>query len=70
MRKCLRCETAMVEDLAVMVTNGGYGVDVREKGMFKSPLGKIKCAVCPECGYTEMYIDNPESIKKLAEKNK
>ena len=44
MRKCLRCETAMVEDLAVMVTNGGYGVDVREKGMFKSSLGKIKCA--------------------------
>ena len=28
MRKCLRCETAMVEDLSVMVTNGGYGVDV------------------------------------------
>jgi len=30
----------MVEDLAVMVTNGGYGVDVREKGMFKGSLGK------------------------------
>lgn len=44
--------------------------DVREKGMFKSSLGKIKCAVCPACGYTETYIDNPESIKKLAEKDK
>ncbi len=70
MRKCLRCDTVMVEDLAVMVTNGGYGVDVREKGMFKSSLGKIKCAVCPECGYTETYIDSPENIKKLTEKNK
>ena len=70
MRKCLRCETVMVEDLNVMVTNGGYGVDVREKGMFKSSLGKIKCAVCPECGYTETYIDSPENIKKLADKNK
>ena len=70
MRKCLRCETAMVEDLVVMVTNGGYGVDVREKGMFKGALGKIKCAVCPECGYTETYVDNIESIKKLAEKKK
>ena len=70
MRKCLRCETAMVEDLVVMVTNGGYGVDVREKGMFKGALDKIKCAVCPECGYTETYIDNTESIKKLAEKRK
>lgn len=60
----------MIEDLAVMVANGGYGIDVREKGMFKSSLGKIKCAVCPECGYTETCIDNPVGIKKLADKNK
>ena len=70
MRKCLRCESVMVEDLKVMVTNGGYGVDVREKGMFKSSLGKIKCSVCPECGYVATYIDDPENIKELAEKNK
>ncbi len=70
MRKCLRCETTMVEDLAVMVTRAGYGVEVRESGVFKGSLGKIKCAVCPECGYTETYIDNPENIKKLAEKNR
>ena len=70
MKKCLRCETEMVEDLEVMVTNGGYGIDVREKGLFKKSLGKVKCAVCPECGYAETYIDNPENIKKLAERNK
>ena len=56
MRKCLRCENEMVENLEVMVSNGGYGIDVREKGMFKNAIGKIKCAVCPECGYTENYI--------------
>ena len=67
MRKCLRCEAVMLEDLVVMVTSSGTGVDVREPGMFKLPLEKIKCAVCPECGYTETYIDNPESIKRLAE---
>lgn len=69
MRKCLRCDATMVEDLAVMVTNGGYGVDVREKGLFKDSLGKLKCAVCPKCGYTETYMDNPESIKKLIAKD-
>ena len=69
MRKCLRCDATMVEDLAVMVTNGGYGVDVREKGLFKGSLGKLKCAVCPECGYTEACMDNPESIKKLIAKD-
>lgn len=68
MRKCLRCETTMVEDLNVMVTNGGYGIDARQKGMFKGSLGKIKCAVCPECGYTETYIDNTEDIKKIIQK--
>ena len=41
MRKCLRCETEMVEDLSVMVSNGGYGIDERKKGMFKSAIEKI-----------------------------
>ena len=70
MRKCLRCENEMVENLEVMVSNGGYGIDVREKGMFKNDIGKIKCAVCPECGYTENYIENTDKIKKLVEKDR
>ena len=68
MRKCLSCETELVEDLEVMVSNGGYGIDVREKGMFKFAIEKIKSAVCPECGYTETYIENTKKIKKLANK--
>ena len=70
MRKCIRCQTEMVEDLNVMVSNGGYGVDVREKGMFKGSLGKVKCAVCPACGYLETYIDKTDDIRELVEKNK
>ena len=68
MRKCLRCETVMVDDLNV--TASIYGLEVREAGMFGSYLGKIKCAVCPECGYTETYVDDLEIIMKLAKKNK
>jgi len=64
MRKCIRCEKEMVEDLQVMVSNGAYGIDVREKGLLKGSLGKLKCAVCPECGYTETYIENTSKIKK------
>lgn len=70
MRKCLRCEAEMVENLSVMVSNGAYSIDVREKGMFKNSLGKIKCAVCPECGYVETYIEDTEGIKKLAQNSK
>ena len=70
MRTCIRCETPMVDDLSV-AANAIYVVDVREAaGLFERSLGKIKCAVCPECGYTETYIENPEKIKKLAKKNK
>ena len=69
MRECLRCRTIMVEDLRIMVSNGQYGIDVREKAIFNS-LGKIRCAVCPNCGYTESYIEDAKKIKKLVNKNK
>ena len=61
MRKCLRCKNDMIENLEI---------DIREKGMFKTRIEKIKCAICPECGYTELYIANPEKIKKLTKKDK
>lgn len=53
-----------------MVSYAGYGVVVKENGIFKKNLGKIKCAVCPQCGYVETYIDNPDDIKKSIEKDK
>lgn len=55
----------MVENLTMMASSGGFGIEVREKGLLKGSLGKIKCAVCPECGYTEAYVDNTEKIKAL-----
>ena len=69
MRKCLRGETEMIEDLVLMVSNG-YGIDVREKGMFKTAKEKISCSVCPKCGYTELYVENPEKIRNLKNKQK
>ena len=38
--------------------------------MFKNAIEKIKCAVCPECGYTEKCIENTDKIKKLVEKDR
>ena len=70
MRECLRCRNVMVENLRVMATNGQYGVDVREKGIFKLSLGKIRCAVCPNCGYVETYIEDTKKVKELINKNK
>lgn len=68
MRKCLRCEETMIEGLEVKVEGGAYGLKVSETGIFKDNLGKIKCAVCPKCGYLETYIDKPEKVLKIKEK--
>lgn len=69
MRKCLRCESNMIEGLEVMVSSGGYGIDIRQKGIFKNSLGRVKCAVCKTCGYVENYIEDLEKLKKLDNKN-
>lgn len=65
MKKCLRCNAQMVEDLDIKVEDAAYGIKVTQQGIFKSNLGKFKCAVCPECGYTETYIQDTTKIKKL-----
>lgn len=70
MRECLRCKTTMVENLNVMVSSGEYGIDIREKGIFKGSLGKVKCAVCPNCGYVETYIEDTKKIKEDVSKKK
>lgn len=66
MKKCLRCETVMVEGLSVC-TNEGFPLDVG-KSVFRGNLGRIKCAVCPECGYVETYVEDTTKIKKIIEK--
>ena len=64
MRECLRCKIEMVEGLDVKV-EGAYGIKITQQGIFKDNLGKFQCAVCPECGYTETYIQDTTKIKKL-----
>lgn len=70
MRRCLRCETEMIENLDVKVEGGAYGIKITQQGIFKDNLAKVKSAVCPECGYTETYVENTEKIKKLVKKEK
>lgn len=40
MRKCIRCNIEMIEDLDVKVEGGAYGVKVTQQGIFK----KLKSA--------------------------
>ena len=68
MRKCMRCQTEMFGDLEI-ITNEGFGLSVKEKGLFKNSLGKTKCAVCKDCGYVEIYLENTDKIRNLLSKS-
>lgn len=67
-RRCLRCNVEMIENFDIKVEGTGYGIKLTEQGIFKDNLGKFKCSVCPECGYTEVYIEDTERIKKIFKK--
>lgn len=67
MRKCIRCNAEMIENLDVKVEGRADGIKITQQGIFRDNLGKMQCAVCPECGYTETYIQNTTKIKKITE---
>lgn len=64
MRKCIRCDIEMNENYDVKVEGAAYGLKVTKPGIFKDNLGKIHCAVCPKCGYVELYLDDTSKISE------
>ena len=67
-RRCLRCNVEMIEDFDVKVEVAGYGIKITQQGLFKDNLGKVQCAICPECGYMETYIEDTNKVKKTLKK--
>ena len=52
----------MIENFDVKVEGAAYGLKITKPGIFKDNLGKVHCAVCPNCGYIEMYLYNTSKI--------
>lgn len=66
MRNCLRCGTEMIEDLEVTPGLNYIGLRVTSGGrIFGKNFGELSCALCPNCGYAEVYIDNLKKFKKI-----
>ncbi len=59
----------MVDGLELR-TNDAVGVHVGKRGIFGGTVGKLACAVCPDCGYTETYIESTEKIKRYSAERK
>ena len=54
----------MRENYDVKVEGAAYGLKSTEPGIFKDNLGKIHAAVCPECGYLELYLEDTAKMNK------
>lgn len=64
MRKCEKCGANMKSDLRLKVNGGGYGIVVRVDEKHKATtIDDVRVAVCPECGYTEMYLEDLTKLK-------
>lgn len=71
MRKCIRCDTEMLEGLDIRETmNSSVLRVIRPKTTGTLPrnyFGDVKAAVCPKCGYLETYLSRMDKIQKYKE---
>ena len=72
MRKCIRCDTEMLEGLDIkepMYSNMLRVTRPETSGIMpKNYFGDIKAVVCPACGYLETYLSRLDKIQQYKEK--
>ena len=68
MRKCIRCDTEMLEEFDIKEPTNGSMLRVTRpetSGMLpKNYFGELKAAVCPQCGYVETYLSRLDKIQQ------
>ena len=64
MRKCVRCNTEMNEELEIKVDMQSYGISDSRKGIFGKKIEKPQSAGCPECGEISFFIKNINLLRK------
>lgn len=58
MRKCPRCDVEMTEGYALYGSDSHWRLMLAEdKKWFPKEIGRLSCAVCPECGYVELFVE-------------
>ncbi len=69
MRKCIRCGAEMIEGCGVRQSDSACGVVIMEsEKFFAKTIGRLKAAVCPECGEVSLYIDQTETLKHIRQR--
>lgn len=68
MRKCIRCGAEMREDCAIRQSDSACGLNIVDsERFFARGIGKVRAAVCMECGEVSLYIA-PDEIQKYLDK--
>ena len=68
MRKCIRCDSEMLEGLDIRDSMNSSKLRVTRpetSGVLpKNYFGDMKAAVCPHCGYMETYLSRLDRIQQ------
>ena len=62
--KCNKCDTEMIH--AILTGNGLHPVLLKNKRkgiLEQEKRSAVLCYVCHECGYIELYAENPQELK-------
>lgn len=66
MRKCHRCGEEMKEDYGLKISSFIAGIAPvilsKGQGVLSDELGKVKAAVCPNCGEISLYTENKKVL--------
>ena len=65
MRKCVRCNIAMIENCGIKVKGAAYGLVLTddENKWWGGRMEQPKVAICPQCGEVSIYLENVDKLK-------
>ena len=65
MRKCVRCNIAMVENCGIKVKGAADGIVLTddENKWWGGRMEQPKVAICPQCGEVSIYLENVDKLK-------
>ncbi len=66
MKRCIKCGKQMAENYKI----GSNGLRIITQGFLMQPIAEIKCAVCPGCGYVELYINDTKNFNEILDKKR
>ena len=70
MKKCLRCNSELIEGLRLSMPFKAVDIVVKQEGFLSFSATSVKAALCPKCGHLETYVElegKTEELNKIIE---